>query len=152
MPPSARTWDTVRAAMVQNPVAESFDAIAYGPKPLGRTTTTQPRPENTLGSATDDQEAIPLPVGLEAGLPEYSTDASFPDQIENWIKDFPDQDTLLETRIDNAVLTSIVARTQDSVKPARAGAEHECRKPVIDITVLRHPDMDHPYFKVSVIV
>lgn len=152
IPPSARTWDCVRAAMVQNPFAESFDAIAFGPKPLGRTTTTQPRPENTHDSTIDDQEVIPLPVGLEASLPEYSTDTSFPDQIESWIKDFPDCDALLETRIDNGILTAIVARTQYSAKPASAGKEYECRKPVIDITVLRHPDMDHPYFTVSTIV
>lgn len=153
IPPNTRTWDSVRPAMMQNPVTESFDALAYGPKPIGRTTTTQARPENTLDS-TSDQQAIQPPVGLEASLPEYSTDASFPDQTANWIKDFPDRDALLEIRIDDGVLSSIVARTEESVKPAIhcAGTEYECRKPVIDITVLRHPDMDHPYFKVSVIL
>lgn len=144
--PKDRTWEGVRAAMIQNPVAEATDAYVYGPKPLGRAFTTPPRPDDS-SNPTPAQEA---PSALEASLPSSPVHCSFPDQIAGWLREFPDQDALAEMRIDHEVLAAIVARTDESAIPAeRVGTEYERRKTVLDITVLRHPDADHPHFKVS---
>lgn len=61
-----------------------------------------------------------------------------------------DPDVLNSTKIDINVLANIVAQTGaavDSFESFFAKEEHQ-EQTLVDIGVLRFPDIDHPYFKV----
>lgn len=61
-----------------------------------------------------------------------------------------DPDVLNSTKIDINVLAKIVAQTGatvDSFESFFAKEEHH-EQTLVDIGVLRFPDIDHPYFKV----
>lgn len=66
------------------------------------------------------------------------------------MKFIEDEDVLESTKIDINVLGRIVAQTGatvDSFEAFFAKSEHH-EQTIIDIGVLRFPDIDHPFFKV----
>ena len=64
-----------------------------------------------------------------------------------------DEDVLLSTNIDIKVMADIVAQTGAMVKSFGSVLyeKEEHQKTIVDIGVLRFPDLDNPYFKVSVV-
>ncbi|KAJ7827805.1 hypothetical protein B0H13DRAFT_307271 [Mycena leptocephala] len=59
-----------------------------------------------------------------------------------------DEDVLNSTKIDIKVIANIVGAAIDSFEASFPKNEQHREKTVVDITVLRYPDIDHPYFKV----
>lgn len=74
-------------------------------------------------------------------------------QVQAWFtKLIGDDDVLKSTKIDIDTLAKIVASTGatvDSFESFFAKNEHH-EKTLIDIGVLRFPDIDHPHFKVEI--
>ncbi|RKK71294.1 hypothetical protein BFJ69_g11142 [Fusarium oxysporum] len=77
-------------------------------------------------------------------------DASIVREVQTWFNNLvSDPDVLNSTKIDVNVLANIVARTGatvDSFESFFAKDEHH-EQTLIDIGVLRFPDLDRPYFK-----
>ncbi|SCV30712.1 uncharacterized protein FFB14_03188 [Fusarium fujikuroi] len=77
-------------------------------------------------------------------------DASIVREVQTWFNRLvSDPDVLNSTKIDINVLAKIVAQTGatvDSFESFFAKEEHH-EQTLIDIGVLRFPDIDHPYFK-----
>lgn len=65
---------------------------------------------------------------------------------------FPD-DVLWETGINLDIVAAIADSVEAAVTPAGyiPGEIYEHRKRIIDVTVLRYPDTEYSYFKVSVV-
>ncbi|KAH9886198.1 hypothetical protein C8Q73DRAFT_282765 [Cubamyces lactineus] len=80
-----------------------------------------------------------------------SPDQAIVEQVNSWfVSLIRDEDILLSTRIDIKVMAAIVAQTGAMVKSFGSVLyEKEIhQKTIVDIGVLRFPDLDHPYFKV----
>ncbi|KAF5708865.1 hypothetical protein FGLOB1_6235 [Fusarium globosum] len=77
-------------------------------------------------------------------------DASIVREVQTWFNRLvSDPDVLNSTKIDINVLAKIVAQTGatvDSFESFFAKEEHH-EQTLVDIGVLRFPDIDHPYFK-----
>ncbi|THY71685.1 hypothetical protein D6C95_10253, partial [Aureobasidium pullulans] len=125
IPKEKRNWDSVMASCMQNFLMEpDGDAIARADKLIKKSS------EN------------------------FQTDGSPKDQIvqevSTWFSNLvSDMDVLAATKIDINVLGRIVASsgaTIDSFESFFAKHEHH-EQTMLDIGILRYPDIDHPYFK-----
>ncbi|KAF4547802.1 Hypothetical protein D9617_36g063400 [Elsinoe fawcettii] len=95
---------------------------------------------------------------IEEGTAPFKTDGS-PDaaivdrarNVKTWFVDklIQDEDVIKSTRINIDVLANIVAQTGATVDSFEAfWAKHERHEQtVVDIGVMRFPDIDHPHFK-----
>lgn len=120
-----KSWPAVVAAMTQNPLLEP--------------------------DATEIARADKL---IKSGVSAFKFDGS-PDhgicrEVNTWFVNLiKDDDVLQSTKIDINVLARIVAQTGAAIETFEQffakNARHE--KTMIDIGVLRFPDIDRPYFK-----
>ncbi|KAI0329992.1 hypothetical protein GY45DRAFT_1251649 [Cubamyces sp. BRFM 1775] len=80
-----------------------------------------------------------------------SPDQAVVEQVNSWfVSLIRDEDVLLSTHIDIKVMADIVAQTGAMVKSFGSVLyeKEEHQKTIVDIGVLRFPDLDNPYFKV----
>jgi len=88
--------------------------------------------------------------GTNAFKFDGSPEAPIVKEVKEWFTNFiQDQDVLTTTKIDINALANIVAQTGATVDSFEAFfAKTEVhRKTVVDIGVLRFPDVSHPFFK-----
>jgi hypothetical protein len=120
------SWDDVMSTLMQNPLLEPSDGKVD-------------RADKLIKSGTN--------VFKFDGSP----DAAIVKEVESWfVKLVQDKDVLDDTKIDIKVLAQIVAQTGatvDSFETFFYKSEHH-EKTIIDIGVLRFPDIEKPYFKV----
>lgn len=91
---------------------------------------------------------------IKSGSSDFKFDGSpsqgIINEVKTWfVKLISDDDVLQSTRIDIDVLARIVAQTGATITSFEtffAKTEHH-EQTLIDIGVLRFPDIDHPYFK-----
>jgi len=126
IPPVERTWEKLVSTMIQIPVLE----------PDG--TNLISRSERLDKSGTN--------VFKFDGSPN----APIVREVENWFKALiSDADVLSSTRIDINVLANVVAQTGAIADGLDLFTikEESYRKDLLDISVLRFPDISNPYFK-----
>lgn len=73
-------------------------------------------------------------------------------QVKDWfVSQIVDPDVLQSTKIDVNCMAEIVAQTGATVDSFESFfyKEEEHQKTVVDVGVLRFPDIEHPYFKVT---
>ncbi|XP_024537192.1 uncharacterized protein LOC112348594 [Selaginella moellendorffii] len=126
VPPEERTWEKVNSMFMQNPLVEPMgDGIS--------------RADKFLNKSSSDFKI------------DGSPDAAIVKVVQTWFVNLiADEDVLKSTKIDIEVLGRIVAQsgaTITSFENFFAKHEHH-EKTIIDIGVLRYPDMQNPYFKV----
>ncbi|KAJ6457703.1 hypothetical protein C8R45DRAFT_1110451 [Mycena sanguinolenta] len=122
VPPQQRSWEKVLEVMMQNPL-------------LVAETSGVSRAEKLVKEETN--------VFLIDGSPD-------PNVVETWfINLIQDDDVLKSTQIDIKVMASIVAQTGATIDsfPAVFYKNEYHEKTMVDIGVLRFPDIEHPYFK-----
>jgi len=124
--PEDRSWDRVMSNMMQNPLLEpSTDALNRADKLI-------------------KHEAHNFKF-------DGSPDAAIVKEVESWfVKFINDQDVLDSTKIDIHVLANIVAQTGATIDSFCTffGKIEKHEKTLVDIGVLRFPDVDHPHFQV----
>jgi len=125
VPIQQRSWEKVLSVMMQNPLLE---------------------PE-TSGIARADKL---VKEGTNVFLVDGSPDPNIVREVETWfINLIQDDDVLKSTAIDIKVMANIVAQTGATIDSFEAliykNEYHE--KTMVDIGVLRFPDIDHPHFK-----
>ncbi|KAJ7827804.1 hypothetical protein B0H13DRAFT_2680337 [Mycena leptocephala] len=129
VPAKDRSWDKVISVFMQNPLIE---------------------PVETLTANIVRADKL-IKVGSNFFKVERQYDDGVVREVHSWFtKLIADEDVLNSTKIDINVFAGIVATTGaaiDSFGAFFAKNEHH-EKTVVDIGVLRYPDMDHPYFKV----
>ncbi|CAM9204320.1 unnamed protein product, partial [Choristocarpus tenellus] len=89
--------------------------------------------------------------GTSAFKFDGSPDSTIVKEVQSWFVDFiKDDDVLSATGIDIEVLAKIVASSGASVDSFEAffGKHEYHEQTVIEIGVLRYPDIENPYFKV----
>nr|POE49184.1 hypothetical protein CFP56_32334 [Quercus suber] len=122
-----RDWNDVLACVMQNPLVEPDGAELS-------------RSEKYVKQSS---EFFPQNEGPRQGVIR---------EVNNWfVSLIGDEDVLLSTKIDINILAQIVAETGatiDSFETLFAKNEYH-EKTMIDIGVLRYPDYDHPYFKLT---
>ncbi|KAL6797094.1 hypothetical protein J3E68DRAFT_426614 [Trichoderma sp. SZMC 28012] len=122
-----KSWDAVLGNMMHNPLLDPRDG---GPGVL--------RADKFKGSAN----------GFKF---DGSPDASIVREVQAWFKNLiSDDDVLNSTRIDVEVLAKIVAQIGailDNFENFFAKGEYH-EQALMDIRVLRFPDVDQPYFKI----
>ncbi|KAJ3559794.1 hypothetical protein NP233_g11175 [Leucocoprinus birnbaumii] len=121
------TWEEVMSVMMQNSVLEAADG------------------------KVDRSDTFTKPSKIKAFKFDGSADDTVVKEVQTWFtKLIGDPDILKATKIDIKVLAEIVAQTGATVDSFEAffykNEHHE--KGLIDIGVLRFPDIDNPYFKV----
>lgn len=127
LPYEKRSWENITSIMQQNPMLEpdpKFTAIS--------------RPGQYLKNGTN------------AFKFDGSPDPHIVQEVDTWFKEFiGDRDILEATSIDIKVLADIVAQTGATITSFETFfAKNEThRKSIIDVGVLRYPDLDNPYFK-----
>ncbi|KAI5839050.1 hypothetical protein DFP73DRAFT_587912 [Morchella snyderi] len=128
IPPEERSWEKVISALKNNSLIEPMEG------------------------GNIDRTADPL---TKSGTNVFKVDGSpnnaIVKEVETWFQRFiSDSDILNATQIDIKVLGNIVAQTGATIDSFEAffvkNEYHE--KNLIDIGVLRYPDLDHPYFRV----
>ncbi|KLO05173.1 hypothetical protein SCHPADRAFT_947134 [Schizopora paradoxa] len=129
MPAEDRTWDNVISVFKNN---EYFEPI-----------------ETPEGSIDRPSKLIKTSESVFQFKREF--DEGTVHEVEEWFTNLiQDEDVLKSTKIDIKVLADIVATTgaviEDIATFIRRNEYHE--KTVVDIGVLRYPDIEHPYFKV----
>jgi len=129
VPAADRTWDKVISVFMQNPLIEPLDT-----------------PQATIARADKL-----IKTGSNVFKVNREHDDGIVREVLTWFTQLiGDEDVLNSTKIDIKVLADIVATTGaaiDSFEAFFAKNEHH-EKTVVDIGVLRYPDIDHPYFKV----
>ncbi|KAL2754195.1 hypothetical protein ACRALDRAFT_1070048 [Sodiomyces alcalophilus JCM 7366] len=120
-----RSWEGILSTMMQNPLIQ----------PEGQPTV---RSEMLLKDSVNDFKF------------DGSPDASIVHEVQAWFqKLIGDEDVLRSTKIDLPVMAKIVAQTGATITGILSMlSKHEVHsKSVVDIGVLRFPDIDHPHFK-----
>ncbi|KAL5089976.1 hypothetical protein Trisim1_004810 [Trichoderma cf. simile WF8] len=120
-----KSWDAVLGNMMYNPLLDSRNQVVS-------------RADKFKGSVNDFKF-------------DGSPDASIVREVQAWFKDLiSDDDVLNSTKIDVEVIAKIVAQIGAILENFETffakGDYHE--QALIDIGVLRFPDVDQPYFKV----
>jgi len=118
-------WDNVKATMMQNELIQlEGDEIA--------------RTDKLIKNSSHDFKV------------DGSADSGIVREVQTWFAGLvADEDVLKSTKIDVVVLGNIVAQTGvtvDSFEKFFGGSEHHSRT-LVDIGVLRFPDLDRPFFK-----
>jgi len=126
IPPKERTWDKVMSTMMQASLLEPSDGKV-------------------------DRVDKLLKSGVNVFKFDGSPDAAIVKEVEGWFsKLISDEDVLRSTKIDIKVLAQIVAQTGATIDSFETlfykNESHE--KTMVDIGILRFPDISHPYFKV----
>ncbi|KAI0041702.1 hypothetical protein FA95DRAFT_1683046 [Auriscalpium vulgare] len=125
--PEQRTWDKVVSVFLQDTIMEPFD------EPI----------ERTDYFAKDGTHAFKF-----SGAP----DPAIVNEVVAWFdKLISDADVLKSTTIDVKVMARIVAQTGATIDglPALLHKNERHEKTVVDIGVLRFPDIEKPYFQAS---
>ncbi|KAJ3571450.1 hypothetical protein NP233_g3746 [Leucocoprinus birnbaumii] len=123
----ALTWDEVMSVMMQNSLLEPADG------------------------KVDRADKMIKPSKLNAFKFDGSPNDTIVKEVQSWFTRFiSDQDVLDATKIDIKVMGEIVAKTGATVTNFETFfyKEEHHEKTLIDIGILRFPDIDHPYFKV----
>ncbi|KAF8967205.1 hypothetical protein BGZ46_000228 [Entomortierella lignicola] len=126
LPFEERTWENVISTLSQNPLLEPLDdGIARADKLI------KDYGSNAFKDGSPDQAIVR--------------------EVQSWFTGLvADEDVLRSIKIDINVLGMIVACTGaeiDSFESFFAKDKHH-EQTVVDIGVLRYPDIEHPYFKV----
>ncbi|KAF8206652.1 hypothetical protein K438DRAFT_1962984 [Mycena galopus ATCC 62051] len=128
-PAEERTWDKIIAIFMQNPLIE----------PVDTPTANIVRADKLIKK---DSNWFKVDRHKDDGVAR---------EVLSWFTTLiSDEDVLNSTKIDIKVFADIVATTGaaiDSFLSFFSKTEHH-EKTVVDIGVLRYPDIDHPYFKV----
>ncbi|KAI4721258.1 hypothetical protein E4T48_02464 [Aureobasidium sp. EXF-10727] len=127
IPPEQRSWDKVVECCMQNPLMEPKDD-----KPISR--------EDSL-----------LEESTSAFKVDGSPDNIIVQKVATWFHNLiDDQDILDSTKIDINTLGRIVAQTGATVTDLESvfGKEEVHEQTMVDIGILRYPDLDNPFFKV----
>jgi len=129
VPALDRTWDKVISVFMQNPLIE----------PMDTPTANIARADKLI---KNDSNVFKVDREHDDGIVR---------EVLAWFTQLiGDEDVLNSTKIDIKVLADIVATTGaaiDSFETFFAKNEHH-EKTVVDIGVLRYPDIDNPFFKV----
>jgi len=127
--PEERTWNKIISVFTECPVLEPMDG-----------------PENSV-SRTDQL----IKKGKEEFKFKRTEDKSVENEVHEWFKKLiSDDDVMKTTKIDIQVVEDIVATTGaavDGFVSVFAKSEHH-EKTLVDIGVLRYPDVDHPFLKI----
>ncbi|XP_024534186.1 uncharacterized protein LOC112347482 [Selaginella moellendorffii] len=130
VPPEERTWEKVNSMFMQNPLVE----------PMGDGVS---RADKFINKSSNDFKF------------DGSPDSAIVRAVQTWFVNFiADQDVLESTKINIEVLGRIVAQSGATINSFETiFAKHEYHeKTMVDIGVLRYPDMLNPYFKVCVML
>ncbi|KAJ7476511.1 hypothetical protein FB451DRAFT_1460612 [Mycena latifolia] len=125
VPVQQRSWETILGVMMQNPLLE---------------------PEMSGISRADRLVKEETNVFKVDGSP----DANIVREVETWfINLIQDDDVLKSTAIDTQVMANIVAITGDTIDsfPSAIYKNEYHEKTMVDICVLRFPNIDYPHFK-----
>ncbi|KAF8206651.1 hypothetical protein K438DRAFT_1962983 [Mycena galopus ATCC 62051] len=128
-PAEERTWDKIIAILMQNPLIE----------PVDTPTANIVRADKLI---KQDSNWFKVDRHKDDGVAR---------EVLSWFTTLiSDEDVLNSTKIDIKVFAEIVAMTGaaiDSFQSFFTKTEHH-EKTVVDIGVLRYPDIDYPFFKV----
>ncbi|KAJ6620954.1 hypothetical protein B0H10DRAFT_1875405 [Mycena sp. CBHHK59/15] len=127
IPPPQRSWDKVIETMMQNTLLEP------------------------VGSDNINRVDKFIKEGTNVFKFDGSPDTTIMREVETWFTNLiNDEDVLKSTKIDINVVGAIVAQTGATIDAIETliykSESHE--KTLVDIGVLRFPDIDNPYFKV----
>jgi hypothetical protein len=142
VPSQQRSWEKVLEVMMQNPLLQPDESgISRADKILKEETNV------FKVDGSPDQNIV-----REVSKPSYRFGYDLTCfQVETWfINLLYDDDVYKSTAIDIKVMANIVAQTGatiDSFPTAFYKNEYH-EKTMVDIGVLRFPDIDHPHFKV----
>lgn len=132
MKPEDRTWSNVQGALRQCGVLEPMEAETLGPGDI------------FYHPGESDSKLAVFQV-------DGSPDQEVMQQINAWFHDLVcnDQDIVDSTNVDIGSLSRIVASSGATIRGFDTFflANEEHSKTVLEIGVLRYPDMDHPYLK-----
>lgn len=145
MPPQQRSWEKVLEVMMQNPLLE--------PEASGISRADKLIKEETNFFKVDGSPHLDVVREVNKTNYHFGCDLTC-FQIETWfINLIQDDDVLKSTAIDIKVLGNIVTQTGATIDsfPALIYKNEYHEKPMVDIGVLRFPDIDHPHFKVLLI-
>ncbi|KAJ7200675.1 hypothetical protein B0H12DRAFT_1036650 [Mycena haematopus] len=125
VPPQQRSWEKVLEVMMQNPLLVTDE-------------TGTSRAEKLVKDETNFFRV------------DGSPDPNVVREVETWfINLINDDDVLKSTAIDIKVMAHIVAQTGATIDsfPALIYKNEYHEKTMVDVGVLRFPDIEHPYFK-----
>ncbi|KAF5632674.1 hypothetical protein F52700_6210 [Fusarium sp. NRRL 52700] len=126
LPANQRSWDTIVSLCAQNPLLAPLDEGVS-------------RSDSLIKNSSGDFKT------------DGSPDSGIVKEVNAWFKKLiSDEDVINSTKIDIDVLGRIVAQsgaTIDSFEAFFAKTE-EHEKTLVNIGVLRYPDMDNPFFKI----
>lgn len=148
IPSSERTWDKIVSTMLQCSLVEPAGEVITRADTLTKSGTNvfklDGSPDNAIVKEVHTYSPSPLSSRSHC-LPPSLT------QVESWFTALiDDKDILRSTQIDVNVLAQIVAQTGATIDSFETfffkQESHE--KTLIDIGILRFPDLNNPHFKV----
>lgn len=129
MKPEERTWDKIMSVFTECPVLEPMDG-----------------PENNV-SRTDKL----IKKSREEFKFKRSENSAVENEVYEWFKKLiSDDDVIKTTKIDIKTVEDIVATTGEAISGFVSffvKSEHH-EKTLVDVGVLRYPDVDHPFLKI----
>lgn len=122
-----KSWENVISTLQQNPLLEPFD------------------------QGIQRSDKLIKDTGVSFFKFDGSPDDAVVREVHTWFSNLVnDDDILASTGIDIHILADIVAATGSAVRNFETFfyADEKCEQTLIDVGVLRYPDIDQPYFKV----
>ncbi|KAI4730337.1 hypothetical protein E4T49_01911 [Aureobasidium sp. EXF-10728] len=144
IPPEQRSWDKVIECCMQNPLMEPKDD-----KPISREDEMLEKSSSVFKVSGAPDDSIVKKVSHAIGIRYSHTDDNI--KVATWFHKFiDDQDILDSTKIDINTLGRIVAQTGATISDFESfWGKHEVHEQtMVDIGILRYPDIDNPFFKV----